>query len=128
MDGAARLERIIDLPRVIVWDALVDPILVEGWLHPTARLVDGVELRERRDPDRGDGVAILDSYGRELGGTRFELREVPGGTRGSVTDLTLIVRSQLDVEFRRGELVAWQRRLDQLESLLRGHPVDWGRS
>lgn len=127
VDGASRLERVIDLPRAIVWDALVDPILVEGWLHPRAELVREAELLERRDPDprRPEVAAVLDSHGARLGRVRIELTEAPGGTRGGVTHLVLEVPEHIDPRFRAPLVAGWQTRLDQLEGLLRGHPVDW---
>ena len=55
-----RIERVIDLPRIIVGDALVDPVLVEGWLDPVLRLTDFTDVR-------------------------LSTEEVPGGTRGTST-------------------------------------------
>lgn len=104
------IECAIDLPRSIVWDALVDPVLVEGWLHPTAQLV-GAHLRERRDPE------LLESDVPELGPVRFELAVVAGGTRGTSTH----VRAHVPAD----RVAEWAARLDALPGLLRGHPVDW---
>jgi hypothetical protein len=113
VEGGAVLERHIDLPRSIVWDALVDPVLVEGWLDPAARLVDG-DLRERIEPAPGE-VAVLATVLEPFGELRFELRERDGGTRGTTTMLRLMAPS----------LVGWSDRVDDLENLLRGHPVEW---
>ncbi|MGN6325508.1 hypothetical protein [Pseudolysinimonas sp.] len=105
------VERLIDLPRAIVWDALVDPVLVEGWFDPELRLVDGgpaVIVLDRRDPEllrvRIDGVGDL----------AFHAEEVEGGTRDRSTRLRVV-----------GEIGAPDELLDRLEDLLRGHPVDW---
>lgn len=114
MEGVAVLERQIDMPRSIVWDALVDPVLVEGWLDPVARLVDG-DVSERRDPEPGD-VAVLATVLEPFGELRFELREREGGTRGTSTLLRVSAPS----------LAGWNDRVDDLENLLRGHPVEWG--
>lgn len=126
MESALRIERVIDLPRAIVWDALVDPVLVEGWLHPVLRLVGGepaVELRERVDPAPG-AVAVLRARSESLGELRLELTEHAGGTRGSST--TVMVDVQLpDPRFDSALRQSWQARLDQLENLLRGHPTVW---
>jgi hypothetical protein len=102
--------RVIDLPRAIVWDGLVDPVLVEGWFDPVLRLVDdpAVEVGERRDPE----VLRVEVPG--LGPIAFVADEVEGGTRGTSTRLT-VTSGLADVEDR----------LDRLEDLLRGHPVDW---
>ena len=94
-----RIERVIDLPRDIVEDALVDPALVEGWLHPLLHLSDFTEVR-------------------------FSADEVPGGTRGTSTRVTVEV-AMPDPRFRSALVQTWQTRLDQLENLLRGHPTVW---
>ena len=113
MERAGDLERLIDLPRSIVWEALIDPVLVEGWLHPTARPVDG-EVQDRVDPAPGR-TAVLDTVLEPFGNLRFELDEREGGTRGTST----VVRLQASG-------AGWEDRIDHLENLLRGHPIDWG--
>ena len=126
MEPTVQLERVIDLPRSIVWDALVDPVLVEGWLHPALRLVDGepaVELRERVDPAPG-ADAVLEVRGDELGELRMTVAERDGGTRGSSTVVSVQVRL-VDPRFGAALGETWQTRLDQLENLLRGHPARW---
>ena len=99
MEAAVRIERVIDLPRVIVVDALVDPVLVEGWLDPVLQLTDFPQVQLTTD-------------------------EVPGGTRGSSTRITVVVALP-DPRFAHAVEQSWQTRLDQLENLLRGHPTDW---
>ena len=113
MDRAGDLERRIDLPRSIVWDALLDPVLVEGWLHPTARLLAG-DVRDRVDP-APDRTAVLETVVEPFGRLRFELDEQEGGTRGTTTFLRLQAAG-----------AGWEDRIDDLENLLRGHPIDWG--
>lgn len=113
MEGAD-FERRIDLPRAIVWDALLDPVLVEGWLHPTARLLDG-DVGERIEPVPG-GTAVLATTLEPFGALRFELDELEGGTRGTSTALRVSAERPGD----------WADRVDDLENLLRGHPRDWG--
>ncbi len=103
----------IDLPRAIVWDALLDPVLVEGWLHPAARLVAG-DVRERIEPATR-ATAVLETVLEPFGRLRFELDERAGGTRGTSTVLRLQAAGP-----------GWDDRIDSLENLLRGHPVDWG--
>ena len=95
------IERVIDLPRVIVGDALVDPVLVEGWLDPHLR---------------------LDSP--EFAGVSVDAEEVPGGTRGTSTRVTVTVEIA-DPRFGPGVSDGWEERLDRLENLLRGHPTSW---
>ena len=99
MEATVRIERVIDLPRVIVDDALVDPVLLGGWLDPVLRLADFADVR----------------VGTE---------EVAGGTRGSSTRVTVHV-SAPDPRFSHAIERTWQTRLDPLENLLRGHPTDW---
>ena len=109
--GIRIVERVVDLPRAIVWDGLVDPVLVEGWFDPELRLVGGeprVEVLERRDPE------LLRVRIAGLGELAFSAREVPGGTRGASTVLRLT-----------GPIGRPDELLDRLEDLLRGHPVDW---
>ncbi|MFT4029782.1 MAG: hypothetical protein QM675_07895 [Protaetiibacter sp.] len=122
---AIRLERDIDLPRGIVWEALVDPVLVEGWLHPSARLVTGTTPVEFREPDDPDSPAVLEVVSPVFGDVRVVLDRLAGGTRGEATRLGLLVRDEWG---RRSEREAlWTLRLAQLEAVLRGHPVDWER-
>ena len=117
------LESDIDLPRAIVWEALVDPVLVEGWLHPSARLVEGSSPVEFREPDDPSQPAVLEVVSPAFGVVRFELTRIAGGTRGEATHLALEVR---DTWGRRTDREAlWVLRLDQLAWLVRGHPVDW---
>ncbi len=105
------VERVIDLPRAIVWDGLVDPVLVEGWFDPELRFVDAapeVVVLERRDPE------LLRVLAEGLGEIAFGAEAVPGGTRGTSTRLAVT-----------SALPDWEDRLDRLEDLLRGHPTDW---
>jgi hypothetical protein len=120
-----RLEREIDLPRGIVWEALVDPVLVEGWLHPSSRLVTGTSPVEFREPDDAAERAVLEVISPSFGDVRIVLEPLAGGTRGEATRVELVVSDEWG---RRSEREAlWSLRLDQLEALLRGHPVDWSR-
>jgi len=115
----AAVERRIELPRVIVWDALVDDDLVPGWLHPVARLADDASLLEADEP------RLLVSSGPVLGAVRISLAEAPGGPRGSSTDLRVELGAEIEPRFAPPWIAAWSTRIDQLEDLLRGHPVDW---
>ncbi|MEP6480961.1 MAG: SRPBCC domain-containing protein [Rhodoglobus sp.] len=131
-----------EFPRVIVWDALLDSELVSGWLaealivpeaggeynlhwvhHPGQPQSHGritvFQPLERLVVDTSDGVLLT-----------FELRELPGGSRGTSTNLSVAVDDSAsgdataasDVTRMRAD---WLTNLDQLEDLLRGHPVDW---
>lgn len=118
-----RLTCTIDLARDIVWEALVDPDLVEGWLHPSERLVTGTSPVEFREPDDPDAVAVLEVISPALGQVRIELVRRAEGVSSESTGLELVVRDSWGRTAERAEL--WQIRLDQLDDLLRGHPVDW---
>jgi uncharacterized protein YndB with AHSA1/START domain len=102
-----------DLPRTIVWDAFVDETLVDGWLSVGSMAGEVIDLRplERLVIETGSG--ILD----------FTLAEIPTGTRGTGTTVT--VRVSTGDQDAATVAAAWERNLEQLEGLLRGHPVDW---
>lgn len=120
---AIRIEREVDLPRGIVWEALVDPVLVEGWLHPRERLVTGTTPVEFREPDDPAVPAVLEVISPAFGDVRVVLNRLPGGTRGESTRLELTVADEWGRLADRDAL--WRLRLEQLGALLRGHPVDW---
>ena len=132
-----RFERLYALPREIVWDALVDSDLVSGWLAEA-----DVEPRigGRFDLDwshfepgfRTDGEIIELADLRTLvvdtsnfGWTTFTLDEVEGGPRGSSTLLAVDVHAIADPQFSGMISATWRISLEQLETLLHGHPVNW---
>lgn len=120
---AIRIARELDLPRGIVWEALVDADLVNGWLHPVHRLVTGTSPVEFREPDDPAAPAVLEVISPSFGDVRIALIRLDGGTRGESTRLELSVSDEWG---RRSEREAlWALRLEQLHALLRGHPVDW---
>jgi uncharacterized protein YndB with AHSA1/START domain len=128
-------ERAIDLPRVIVWDALVDPELLAGWLGEVrSDPIDGrlftltpgtgdaplsFELVHEERPNR---LAARAADGRLF---EFELTEVEGGSRGTSTSLALRILLDFHAAFAGGMRREWETSLDDLVELLRGHPVDW---
>jgi hypothetical protein len=118
-----RIERAIDLPRGIVWEALIDPVLVEGWLHPVERLVTGTTGVVFAEPENPSRPAVLEVVSPAFGDVRIELTAAPGGRRGEITMLSLRVADEWGRLDERSQL--WQLRVDQLEALLLGHPVDW---
>jgi uncharacterized protein YndB with AHSA1/START domain len=126
-----------DLPVAIVWDALVDEVLVEGWLA-VARIDPRVGGQYWLDWQSGRAgapttgtVTTFEPPGRlviktdNIGSLDFTLESVPGGTRGTSTDLRLLVRQDIEPRLLALTHANWQSSLDQLEDLLRGHPVDW---
>ena len=130
-------ERQIELSPAIVWDALVDAELVSGWLaEASIEPVEGghydlVWLYSTDQPPTSGTIQTLvegellaidtDNRGQIV----FALEEIPGGGRGSSTQLTLTVAVELDTAFVPRVRANWMISLDQLEELLRGHPVDW---
>lgn len=134
---ASRLSfsRDYDLPPVIVWDALVDDVLISGWLAEAsvdARVGGHFDLawHDGTAATAGRILAIdaprlltVDTSNR--GTLEFELETLPEGTRGSSTRLHLEVTIDADPRFARGTTALWAQCLDQLEDLLRGHPVNW---
>ena len=126
-----------DLPRAIVWDALIDEVLVEGWLAVASvdPRVGGVYrlvwqgggtlaptngLITTMDPERR---LVIDTD--NIGQLDFTLDAVDGGTRGSATTLTLRLTVETERKLLRSTVAYWRSNFDQLEDLLRGHPVDW---
>ncbi len=140
MTRSLQFSRVIDLPRVIVWDALVDRDLLGGWLaEPTVEPVEGGDLVLRWSypeptPDTTVRVERLQPP-RELrvstddrGDWRFVLDELDGGTRGTSTALVLTVEVEVPAKAVPGVQAWWEESLDNLENVLRGHPVDWLRA
>ncbi|WP_185203377.1 SRPBCC family protein [Glaciihabitans sp. INWT7] len=140
-------QRTIDLPPVIVWDALVDPDLLAGWLGEVRMLpaahADETDTEvlafELRWPGSGAGqsttatVSEIEAPRRlrvdtdNRGRIEFILGSIPGGFRGSSTELELRVDSGIEPAFATAVRGEWQTSLDRLERLLHGHPVDWAK-
>lgn len=129
--------RSYDLPAAIVWDALVDEVLVDGWLAP-ARVDARIGGEYLLDWEGGTGLAPTHGVITEIvpearlaidtdnaGHLEFSLFALEGGTRGSATTLTLRLRVQAEPRLLAGTKAHWRSSFDQLEGLLRGHPVDW---
>ena len=123
---------------IIVWDALVDPDLIAGWL---AEATVTPEVGGEYNLDWQDRTPATSTFGRivllqplarlhvdtnDSGRWEFVLDEVEGGFRGWGTVLTLRVVGVDDVA-RPHARADWITRLEQLDELLRGHPVDWAR-
>lgn len=133
-DSALVFECDYEFSRVIVWDALVDPDLVSGWLAEAAITAEvGGEYNLRwvhrmGRPDTFGRITDLQPLERLAVDTSdsvlvtFELLELPGGLRGASTRLHVTVDGpEADARVK----ADWLTNLDQLEDLLRGHPVDW---
>jgi len=131
------LERDYELPRAIVWDALVDEDLVSGWLaeaevdpEPGGRYTLHFTHRDPQASTEGriiemDAPNSLLIETREPSTIRFELLPLDGGSRGTSTRLRVSLDVFIDRAFESRLMADWLTNLDQLEDLLRGHPVDW---
>jgi uncharacterized protein YndB with AHSA1/START domain len=126
-----------DLPPAIVWDALVDEVLVEGWLA-AARIDPRVGGLYWLNWQGGASLAATNGTVTELEAPRhlaietdnigildFRLTETPDGTRGSGTLLRLRIQVDTEPRLLASTRAYWLSNFDQLEDLLRGHPVDW---
>ena len=129
--------RTIDLPPIIVWDALIDPDLLAGWLGEVRMfstesprfhiLWPGTDARQSTA-----GMVVEFEAPRRLrietdnrGIIECTLLSIPGGLRGSTTELTLRVDVEIEPAFATKVRDEWQTSLNRLERLLHGHPVDW---
>jgi uncharacterized protein YndB with AHSA1/START domain len=140
------LVREIDLPRVIVWDALVDPDLVSGWLAPAeiepiaGGIYNLVWPHRPTYTDTFGRIALLQHPERlhvdttNLGRIEFTLESVAGGFRDTGTRLRVsvsygddgvddaVIAPHVNTDQIRAD---WETNLDQLEELLHGRPTDW---
>lgn len=138
-DTRLSFSRDFDLPPIIVWDALIDADLVSGWLAEatiTPEVGGEYNLRWMHRPTLPQTPSLgritllqplerLDVDTTSAGRLRFELEQVPGGTRVYGTRLRLTVDVDLEPALEARAKADWLTSLDQLEDLLRGHPVDW---
>jgi uncharacterized protein YndB with AHSA1/START domain len=131
------LQRRYEFAPSIVWDALVDPDLVGGWLgdaviepdiggtYSVRGIAPGPAISvEGRivDFDRLAHLGVENNSGQILDLT---LDEVSGGNRGSSTRLTVRVTASVEAAFTARMRADWLISLDQLGDLLHGHPVEW---
>jgi uncharacterized protein YndB with AHSA1/START domain len=137
--GLVHLEfvRHLEFPPSIVFDALIDPDLIGGWLaHAAVEPRDGgaydlVWLTGSSFPPTKGTIILLDEPAAlgvdtdNRGQFRFLLEASDGGSRGTSTILTTRVAVSVDSAFLPRVSADWQSSLDQLDNLLRGRPVDW---
>jgi len=132
-----RYSRDYDLPVEIVWDALIDPDLVAGWLADAtidARVGGAYDLDwsgpTTLPATRGE-ITALEPFERlavetsNIGDLEFSLEILEGGTRGGATRLAVTLVTDVEPRFAASIGAHWLTNLDQLEDLLRGRPVDW---
>lgn len=136
---STRLEfvREVNFAPSIVFDALIDPDLLGGWLADAVvdPRVDGdfdlVWLAGASLPPTHGVITVLDEpFAIEVvtdnrGRIRFELSERKADDGGARTTLALTTDVAVDAIFLPRVVADWQISLDQLEALLHGRPVDW---
>jgi hypothetical protein len=117
----AIVARRIDFAPAVVWEALVDPDLVSGWLHPEATFLprDGGDVELLEEPS--ELVAETALFGR----VEIRVAPAPGLARAVATDLLICAGPEVDPPFLPALVAVWAQRLDRLDDLLRGHPADW---
>ena len=126
-----------DLSAPIVWDALVDDVLVEGWLAPSS-IEPRLGGRYRLDWSSGGSlaptngvIALIDAPRRltvqtdNIGTLDFTLASVASEARSASTVVTLRLLVQTHPRFHSSTIAYWRSNFDQLGELLRGRPVDW---
>ena len=130
-------EHEIDLPANVVWDALVDPVLLEGWfgaVDPSPLASDEITIEWLDGSEPPTTVARVEriEHFRSLrldtdsrGSIDFLLTEVPGGLRGRGTVLELSIRLNSHARFPATARVDWESALGRLDDLLSGRPADW---
>jgi uncharacterized protein YndB with AHSA1/START domain len=130
------VSREYDLPRSIVWDAFVDADLVSGWLAPAEiepRVGGRYDLAWSGSTPLPPTVGVIEQLDEpslvvvdtSIGRLEFRLDQFEGGTRATSTRLTVTITSEADAEFSSSSVAHWLTNLEQLESLLRGKPVNW---
>ncbi len=131
-------ERDYEFPRVIVWDALIDPDLVSGWLAEASILpalggqYDLWWINREGTPATSGRIVLFEPLRRlqvetkDAGRLLFTLGELAGGMRAASTRLRVEVQLTGDVVLDARATTDWLTNLEQLDELLRGHPVDWG--
>jgi uncharacterized protein YndB with AHSA1/START domain len=136
--------RLIDLPALIVWDAVSDPDMVSGWLaEASIEQEDGgdfwfewMTVPDRSLASASGGTVTRFEEGRAIDYTfvhegevtaRFLLRlqEVPGGPRDRQTELGVTVSGFMPAGIANVIKASWRLHLDLLEDLVHGRPVDW---
>jgi uncharacterized protein YndB with AHSA1/START domain len=130
-------ERDLAFPPSIVFDALVEPDLLGGWLAEAevepqpGGCYDLVWLTSASfPPTQGTITEFRESESLEVetdnrGELSFRLSAIPGGPLSAQTRLVVAVRVSVDAAFVPRVTADWLSNLDQLDALLRGHPVDW---
>jgi uncharacterized protein YndB with AHSA1/START domain len=117
----AVVARRIDFSPSLIWDALVDPDLVTGWLHPVETLLPPDVTTAETVEEPTDLVVDTTLFGR----VEIRLAPAPGVARDLATDLELVAGPEVDAPFLPALTAVWIGRVDRLEDLLRGHPMDW---
>lgn len=134
--GINSVSRSLPFGAVVVWDALTDPVLLQGWLAPAATPVvddalvialDGVPMPAASsgsirsiEPGR---VAELDLGA--AGSVRFVVEPTEALESGRSTCRCTAIAAPAHDLAARGAVAALEARLDALHELLRGRPAEW---
>lgn len=130
-------ERDFPFPPSVVFDALIEPDLLVGWLaeadveQQPEGCYDLVWLTSSSYPPTNGTITslrepeLLEIETDNRGEISFRLSAIPGGPLGTTTRLVTSVSVTVDSAFLPRVKADWLSNLDQLDGLLRGHPVDW---
>jgi len=119
------LTRDLDLPPGVVWPALVDPELLEGWLGETEIADDLTFVLRVPHGSEITGLiaglveAELLHLETDRGRVLVSLEQRSGGLRGTWTRLSVAAPASV------APVERWNDALDRLEELLHGRPTDW---
>jgi uncharacterized protein YndB with AHSA1/START domain len=136
--------RLIDLPALIVWDAVSDADMVSGWLAEASIepevggefWFEWMSAPDRSLASASGGIVTRFDEGRCVEYTfvhegevtaRFHLRleDVPGGPRDRQTELVVTITGVLPAGIANVLKASWRLHLDLLQDLVHGRPVDW---
>lgn len=124
-----------DFGRAIVWDALVDEVLVAGWLASASidpRAGGQYVLEWLTGTGLAPAIGVITEFvpkrrlvieTNNIGTLCFTL--APSGVRGNATSLALSIDVDTEPRLLATTRAYWRSNLEQLAELLRGRPVDW---
>ena len=130
------VSRLLPFGAVVVWEALTDPVLVQGWLAPEVTpVVDagasldlvgipmpGADVGRIRSIEPGSSAEL--DLGR-AGSVRIEVTALEPMPTGRSQCMLVAVATPAHELADRGLLEALEARVAALHELLRGRPVDW---
>jgi uncharacterized protein YndB with AHSA1/START domain len=129
-------ERVLNWSPAVVWDALVDDVLVGGWLAPAViePRMGGRYHLAWTDYTIAETTGLITDFSDRralaidtdnIGRLRFTLEAEQLASREVGTRLVLRMEVRTDPRLLASTHAYWRSNFDQLEDLLRGRPVDW---